>query len=87
MEKKPIIGICYDFDKTLSPNNMQASGYFKSIGYDDEEFWKESNSMAENNDMDQNLAYMYKMVEEAKGKLKLNKNQNQRLRIRLRVTV
>lgn len=72
MDKKPIIGICYDFDKTLSPNNMQASGYFKSIGYDDEEFWKESNSMAENNDMDQNLAYMYKMVEEAKGKLIFN---------------
>ena len=29
MEKKPILAICYDFDKTLSPDDMQAQGYIQ----------------------------------------------------------
>lgn len=24
---KPVLAICYDFDKTLSPDDMQAQGY------------------------------------------------------------
>lgn len=68
-EDRPVVAICYDFDKTLSPDDMQAQGYIQSVGYDIAEFWKESNSLAEGNDMDQNLAYMYKMVCEAEGRL------------------
>ena len=68
-ESKPVLAICYDFDKTLSPDNMQAQGYIQSVGYDVEDFWTESNKLAEDNEMDQNLAYMYKMVQEAEGKL------------------
>lgn len=37
-EEKPIIAICYDFDKTLSPTDMQAQGYIQSVGYDIGEF-------------------------------------------------
>lgn len=66
-EDKPVLAICYDFDKTLSPDNMQAQGYIQDLGYDDDLFWKESNQVAYDNDMDQNLAYMYKMVDEAEG--------------------
>ena len=72
-ESLPVVAICYDFDKTLSPDDMQAQGYIQSVGFNIEDFWKESNSLAENNDMDQNLAYMYKMVEEAEGNLILSK--------------
>lgn len=72
-EDKPVVAICYDFDKTLSPNDMQAQGYIQSVGYDVDEFWKDSNSVAFANEMDQNLAYMYKMLDEARGKFVFNK--------------
>ncbi|MCH5280996.1 MAG: haloacid dehalogenase-like hydrolase [Lachnospiraceae bacterium] len=71
-ENKPVLAICYDFDKTLSPDDMQAQGYIQSVGYDVADFWTESNQLAEENDMDQNLAYMYKMIEEAKGNFVFN---------------
>ena len=72
-EDYPVLAICYDFDKTLSPDDMQAQGYIQSVGFDVGQFWKESNGMAQQNDMDGNLAYMYKMVKEAEGNFVLNK--------------
>lgn len=69
----PVLAICYDFDKTLSPDDMQAQGYIQSVGYDVARFWREANDLAKANDMDANLAYMYKMVEEAKGNFILNR--------------
>lgn len=74
-EKFPVLAICYDFDKTLSPDDMQAQGYIQSVGYDISEFWDESNSMAVANDMDNNLAYMYKMVQESEGNFIFNKEK------------
>lgn len=72
-ENEPVVAICYDFDKTLSPDDMQAQGYIQSVGYDVESFWKESNELAEKNDMDQNLAYMFTMIQKARGKFVFNK--------------
>ena len=72
-EDKPVVAICYDFDKTLSPDDMQAQGYIQSVGYDIKEFWTKSNGMASENDMDQNLAYMYLMITEAEGYHVFNK--------------
>lgn len=72
-EDRPVLAICYDFDKTLSPDDMQAQGYIQSVGYDIGDFWRESNELAEANEMDQNLAYMYKMIEESEGKFAFNK--------------
>lgn len=74
MKKRPILAICYDFDKTLSPDDMQAQGYIQSINYEVSEFWKESNELAKNNDMDQNLAYMYMMASNARGKVLFTKD-------------
>ncbi len=64
---KPVLAICYDFDKTLSPDDMQAQGFIQSLNLDVADFWKASNGLAESNDMDQNLAYMYMMREESTG--------------------
>lgn len=74
MEKTPILAICYDFDKTLSPDDMQAQGYIQSINCEVAEFWKESNKLASDNDMDQNLAYMYMMSRKSRGKVLFNKD-------------
>ena len=66
-EKLPVVAICYDFDKTLSPDDMQAQGYIQSVGFEVAKFWEEANGLACDNQMDSNLAYMYKMVQEAEG--------------------
>lgn len=72
-EDRPVVAICYDFDKTLSPDDMQAQGFIQSVGYGVSEFWQESNGLAENNDMDQNLSYMFKMMEAAEGRVLFTK--------------
>ena len=72
-ETMHVLAICYDFDKTLSPDDMQTQGYIQEVGYNVNDFWKESNELAENNDMDQNLAYMYKMVEKSRVKFVFNR--------------
>lgn len=43
----PVLAICYDFDKTLSPDDMQAQGYIQSIDYEVDDFWRESNELSE----------------------------------------
>lgn len=74
-EDRPVLAICYDFDKTLSPDDMQAQGYIQSVGYDVQKFWDESNNLAKANDMDNNLAYMWKMVQESEGRMVFNKEK------------
>ena len=84
-EKQPVVAICYDFDKTLSPDDMQAQGYIQSVGYDVAEFWKESNELAERNGMDQNLAYMLMMKKKAAGKLVFTRKNLQDYGARVRL--
>ena len=63
------MAICYDFDKTLSPDNMQAQGYLQAIDYEDQDrFWAESNALASEREMDPTLAWMYLMLRKARGK-------------------
>ena len=67
--EKAVVAICYDFDKTLSPDNMQAQGYLQAINYENQdEFWHETNELACKNEMDANLAWMYLMLRGARGK-------------------
>lgn len=67
-EDRPVVAICYDFDRTLSPDDMQAQGFIQKVGYDVAEFWKESNRLARENGMDSNLAWMYLMITKAAGR-------------------
>ncbi|UEA72264.1 hypothetical protein LK430_10515 [Acidaminococcus fermentans DSM 20731] len=73
--KKSVIAICYDFDKTLSPDDMQAQGFIQSLGYDVKDFWQELNGLAADNDMDQNLAYMYMMTKKSRRAMVFNKEK------------
>lgn len=73
-EDRPVLAICYDFDRTLSPDDMQAQGYIQAVFDGDvEAFWEESNALARANEMDSNLAYMYKMVQKARGRIDFTK--------------
>lgn len=68
-EDRPVLAVCYDFDKTLSPDDMQAQGYIQKV-YDGDvsSFWRETTRLAREGDMDTNLAYMFKMKLEAEGR-------------------
>ena len=72
-DKRPVVAVCYDFDRTLTPDDMQAQGYIQDIGYDVARFWEESNRLAAEHAMDRNLAYMYRMVEGAEGQVIVNR--------------
>ena len=67
-KQQTVLAICYDFDKTLSPTDMQAQGFIQSIDCEVADFWKESNILADENEMDQNLAYMYLMAKKSREK-------------------
>lgn len=61
------IAICYDFDKTLTPVEMQVQGFSNDVGYKSSaEFWSEINKFSIANKIENNLGYMYKMIEMAK---------------------
>ena len=57
-EQKPKMAICYDFDRTLSPDYMQTFTLIPSFGIDAGEFWHESDQLAVEHRMDKNLAWM-----------------------------
>lgn len=62
------MAICYDFDGTLSPGNMQEYGFMDSLQTTPKKFWLKSNKYAQDNSADFNLAYMKRMIEEAHAK-------------------
>ena len=62
------MAICYDFDGTLSPGNMQEYGFMDSLQTTPKKFWAKSNNFATENSADINLAYMKRMIEEANAK-------------------
>ncbi|MDR0697505.1 MAG: haloacid dehalogenase-like hydrolase [Christensenellaceae bacterium] len=74
-EKRPIVAICYDFDKTLSPTDMQNYSLIPSFGMTPDEFWKEATKMTDENNMDGILAYMYLVIKKAKEKdIRISRN-------------
>lgn len=62
---KPTVAICYDFDGTLSPRNMQEFDFIPQLSLTSGAFWGRVKEMARQHDADEILAYMRLMVEEA----------------------
>ena len=62
------MAICYDFDKTLSPDDMQTFTLIPSFGIKKQEFWDEADDLAKKNLMDNNLAWMYELLNYSKHK-------------------
>lgn len=67
MEEKLTVALIYDFDGTLSPGNMQEYDFIPAIGKCNQEFWQQSTKIAQEQDADPILAYMYRMLHEAKN--------------------
>lgn len=65
MSKKPIVAIMYDFDRTLSPKDMQEYSFIPSCGMTASEFWGKCDEMATQKGMDSTLAYMFYMLDQA----------------------
>lgn len=68
MKDKIKVAICYDFDKTLSPCNMQEFGFMDALGTTPNEFWDKSDTLAAQGGGDNNLAYMWLMLDESRRK-------------------
>lgn len=73
--RKKRMAICYDFDKTLSPDDMQAFTLIPSLEMDKSEFWSKSNELARENLMDNNLAWMFQLITFSKAKRKSIKRE------------
>ena len=73
MNHPAIASLIYDFDKTLSPNNMQEYGFLKGLNIRPEDFWQACREFAVRHRMDSVLAYMYMMTEKARGVMTLSR--------------
>ncbi len=61
------VALIYDFDGTLAAGNMQEYDFIPAVGKSNKEFWSESNALAEEQDADQILAYMARMIQSAQA--------------------
>ena len=68
MKKNNIIAIIYDFDKTLSTDDMQNFSFIPALGMESEEFWASTARLTQETGIENILAYMYMMIEECKKK-------------------
>ncbi len=64
---KPKMAICYDFDGTLAPKNMQEYDYIPQLKMSSKQFWNEVHKRAREQKSDEILAYMRLMIEQAEG--------------------
>ena len=57
--------ICYDFDGTLAPGNMQERDFIPAIGMNKKAFWQQVKALAEQHGADEILMYMWLMLQRA----------------------
>ncbi len=65
MSRRPqhtTIAIIYDFDGTLSPNNMQEDTILKSYGIDKQKFWAKAMKLVREEGYERTLAYLKLLI-------------------------
>ena len=77
--KKPIVALIYDFDKTLSPRDMEEYSFMPGIGVEPADFWGMCAAFAREHQMDGILTYMYLMQKMARGRMELNREAMEKL--------
>ena len=70
---RPIVALIYDFDKTLSPKDMQEYTFLPGINVEPSEFWGACQRFTQENQMDGVLTYLYLMQRMAKGNMRLTR--------------
>ena len=75
----PIVAICYDFDKTLSPKDMQEFSLIPKLHCSSKEFWEESNGLAKGEGMDKILAYMRTIIQKAENHISIRESDFKKL--------
>ena len=68
MTKKIQIAICYDFDGTLSPKNMQEYDFMEKLKISPKKFWSDVTKLAKEQNADNIAAYMKLMIDELEKK-------------------
>lgn len=67
--EKPVVALIYDFDGTLSPQNMQEYGFMKAVDIRrPEEFWEKASALADETDTSGILCYMKTMIDASREK-------------------
>ncbi len=68
MAHQPIMAIMYDFDKTLSTEDMQNYNFIPNLDMTAEEFWGQTTQFSEKTGVERILSYMYMMIKKSKEK-------------------
>jgi 2-hydroxy-3-keto-5-methylthiopentenyl-1-phosphate phosphatase len=66
--EKTVVAICYDFDKTLAINDMQAFSFIPNLGLTTSEFWAKCGQFSKTTGTDSILSYLRVMMDECKEK-------------------
>lgn len=65
-DKKTLVAIIYDFDKTLCDKDMQEYSFIPNLGMEPKEFWKTTDEFVNKEKMDKILGCMYMMLQKTK---------------------
>lgn len=64
----PIVALIYDFDKTLTDEDMQNYSFIPALGMTPTEFWQETGQFSDKTGVERILSYMYMMIYKAREK-------------------
>lgn len=66
--KKNLIALVYDFDKTLSTDDMQNFSFIPALGMESDAFWASTAKLTKEMGVENILSYMYVMIQKCKEK-------------------